>query len=1637
MKTMGDITREKLNEFRKDHRRGRRFTALFLATSLMVSAAVGYGLRQTGISATADYFCGQEEHAHSEACYTEKYICGLEAGETEPTEPLHTHTQDCYEKQQVQVCGLGEHAHGEDCYTAKRGDLVCQIQEHTHGEDCFDEEGNQVCELEEHTHCDDCYAPGEMVLTCQEQEHTHEESCFETQAVLVCALSTDPQEPVLHEHSEKCVEKILTCGQEEHSHTELCLSDETADVEGPEEWAANAGSPASGFWAQDLLAVARAQLGYRESERNFVQAEDGTRHGYTRYGAWYGDPYGSWNGMFLAYCLHYAGVPASVVPQRAGVSAMLAETDSKWLRDSSYTPQCGDIAVYDGSVGVVSGVDDGVRMIAGDMEGEVSAVQIGQAEKYISVTEAYAAFSPANIPENAEEKIDAFFSDVVTLADDGATSFPEGTFDLTAYIDAGSLQLKKESGSQWIPATDDNVKDGDNIQLSFSYTMSVDAMKENATFQLPPAFKISEIRNGPILNNNNKIVGSYTIDTDGTVRFTYTDPDILKQESFQGNFTCAGSADLSKTDENGNIVFPGNITLRVNPKSEDQTGLSVEKHSQSPVGGNKGEVLIKYDVKVKAGSQSAENTVSILDKLNTGSAPKVLGSYANDKEITLVKHNADGTETSIDLSQLGENYVVDNAGENPNISITGLTGLDTGEYYILSYWVRVPQSSFESIDNGEGKLENTATGSIGTETITKTDSKYFGKRIEKTGKYDETTGRIKWTIILNNVGNKLDGAVLRDLLPEGVSIVGNGKLYWNYYGSGGTLIADDISEDTLRNGYTFPESSNQNYYSFEFETTVPTGGSLTNKAELTPPGAKKPFTDEDTVTIPNDEWKFSKKLKLDDGSQLHWTLNAVNTTGSTEFSVLDTIFNAKNEDNVTISDTHYGIASELEVALRGMEITWVDANGNAVTPESTSIEIHYYGEICEDGTTVEINPTDSQTHVRSFRILVRSLSANCYVKSVYIADYTTHWDSEAVPDGKNWVYRNEAQIGEETKGDELPYRKAVDFEKLVSVNGTDYAKEAEKTLDNRQLSYQLILKVPADYENSTITVVDALPEGATYVEHSAKLALDNDCAGTLTVQKVDEGIQFTINQYSGNSLEHVIAIRYNLNISDDTYWKDLTTGHNKKTYVNTARWVENDKAGSASVVVTRKNVSDIYKDGVQQTIVSPDGQTIYSNKVSFTIVINPQRAKLGAYDDYLEITDQISPHGTTEVEGDLSSVKLYYYHVEDGEFVFDRPVPTGLYQILDPADRNWLRMRVPNEEAFVLCYDCIVDPGNDKYPSFNNWAGIISGNGAGGYYSVQQNSDSSTISYGQLVINKIDNFSGTALLGAKFQIESYDSQTKTWSSGTVIDCDEDNGARFTVTVGEENAPLRPEQLYRITEIQAPQNYRKDETSHYIIFYKEVYDETGNLTQGKSGAFQRVTGGVSVAYPSDGASEEVITADQVALCRSTGMYSLTVRNTMDKLMVHKNWMDQDNQSCQSPVSEIQVRLYRYTSADKTGQPVDDQLVTLSADKGWEYSWTIGTGEGELAEKDDDGNPYLYYVEEVTTSQIWTVTASNNRGITSGTITLTNKLTGSYTYELPKTGGAGTNNYVLLGLLAMVTAMGGLIVNRKKFTGVNEK
>lgn len=105
---------------------------------------------------------------------------------------------------------------------------------------------------------------------------------------------------------------------------------------------------------------------------------------YSRYGQSYGNPYGEWDVMFLSYCLKYAGIPQSAIPQEASVLALRSSmSDMDWLLDGEdgSAADVGDIVIYNKYVtrtvavdssadGAADGLDDLFSM---DAEGENGA----------------------------------------------------------------------------------------------------------------------------------------------------------------------------------------------------------------------------------------------------------------------------------------------------------------------------------------------------------------------------------------------------------------------------------------------------------------------------------------------------------------------------------------------------------------------------------------------------------------------------------------------------------------------------------------------------------------------------------------------------------------------------------------------------------------------------------------------------------------------------------------------------------------------------------------------------------------------------------------------------------------------------------------------------------------------------------------------------------------------------------------------------------------------------------------------------------------------------------------------------------------------------------------------------------------
>ncbi len=134
----------------------------------------------------------------------------------------------------------------------------------------------------------------------------------------------------------------------------------------------------TGEWAEDLISVARSQFGYTESSLNFdaVPNEDGDDwliKGWTRYGAWYGIPYGDWCAMFISFCLHYAGIEESDFPYDCATTTWVRSLKERGMygKAGDYAPKAGDLIFFDWEVdgladhvGIVYGVDSAINYIS-------------------------------------------------------------------------------------------------------------------------------------------------------------------------------------------------------------------------------------------------------------------------------------------------------------------------------------------------------------------------------------------------------------------------------------------------------------------------------------------------------------------------------------------------------------------------------------------------------------------------------------------------------------------------------------------------------------------------------------------------------------------------------------------------------------------------------------------------------------------------------------------------------------------------------------------------------------------------------------------------------------------------------------------------------------------------------------------------------------------------------------------------------------------------------------------------------------------------------------------------------------------------------------------------------------------------
>mgnify|MGYP004659011693 CR=1 FL=1 len=134
----------------------------------------------------------------------------------------------------------------------------------------------------------------------------------------------------------------------------------------------------TGDWRRDLVAIAETQLGYTESERNFILNANGVKQGYTRYGEWYGAAYSEWCAIFVSFCLNYADIDAASFPREAGCDSWKSRLQALGAyedNEDEYQPGKGDLVFFNFEnggntpthVGIVSAASgSGIQVIEGN-----------------------------------------------------------------------------------------------------------------------------------------------------------------------------------------------------------------------------------------------------------------------------------------------------------------------------------------------------------------------------------------------------------------------------------------------------------------------------------------------------------------------------------------------------------------------------------------------------------------------------------------------------------------------------------------------------------------------------------------------------------------------------------------------------------------------------------------------------------------------------------------------------------------------------------------------------------------------------------------------------------------------------------------------------------------------------------------------------------------------------------------------------------------------------------------------------------------------------------------------------------------------------------------------------------------------
>ena len=1157
---------EAIQNVQRQRHLARRSVAMVLVLAMLTAMSVSWRLHQDGIALTADdtrYYCGKEEHKHTDDCYIEgtEPVCGYEEGEIveetmdsaddagdgdssvadwdeagsepesepatqeepEPEVVLHHHTSDCYEEQEVLTCGIeSDHVHQDYCYDQETGELLCT--EHEHTDDCYTLEEVLVCGQEE----GEPEETDDGAALYDRDENSAEESNFAEEPET--AADPEPEQEAtkpetddeidtgytVHHHTAECYGKVLICGKEEHEHTAACLVNPNAEIDA--EYDAKTPARTDADWAEDMVLVAKSQLGYTESKADVD--EDG--NGYTMYAdQYYKDKpmvYADWDSTFVAYCLYHAGVPQDVIPQYASISALrgeLARMNSEYYTDdpqefASILP--GDIVMYKNAegretIGVVSdaAVDEetdlttALTVISGDVatgcesDGETTIDQVAEVSVALADVTSFVSVNAAE-GYGISDLMDGDDAALVAEAENLTNCITNVTATETSYKSDGKEGYKS------------------NLKMDFKIPKEgLVADEYRYLFELPDGVALDSSVADKLLGQELEIAGEGSV-KEGYFKFvkkedgTYAILLKFNKGYLDNTTTVSGYINFWSEFGVGYETQTGTVKIPVNEETKLEIPSKEIKHPDNETniydigvtkkGSYTEDGKLTYTVNVVSkkgtpGEVSYEDAITNLDGL-TLEEPTIVVKKRTVTETRASKEDEWGNSDPSDwAATIGDTLEGTADGKisgtlpkmETKVSENGLERTYTEYQVTYTYDVKKLGDKDYTLKNKVSTSSKNDNGVEIKKDADKTVEINNQYTLKKTASYED--GKIKWTITFNENNRDIAGAVLSDSMTVNGTKISDvfataedikiePETGWEYIKdadgqiTGIKFTAEDGKTNTEKYKITYTTKHDQAGSDYKVNNTahaeLPDKGSVDANKDVTVPKYNVgKFADESSVTEENNSLTIPWKMSID-------FTNTASIARGTAFC-----------DNAKIRNTHWltkAQAEKLVESLRWSDTAYTSGNLSESASDTNVDKDAFWVEFYTNASSVssdlsgkksgeKLSELADDAKIYGFRIIAAKDVTPPDGKKVLKINYSTTADISDVKDKAD--YRNIFE--------NIPYSYNYSKSTITKTDGEGKTGTTTVVSEDNSITWKIKVKTNSVGLHEKLTVKDVLPVG--------------------------------------------------------------------------------------------------------------------------------------------------------------------------------------------------------------------------------------------------------------------------------------------------------------------------------------------------------------------------------------------------------------------------------------------------------------------------------------------------------------------------------------------------------------------------------